>query len=306
MKLNMSGETFVYPKLGAVCDLWHVRLSGAGIGNSLYTYFHSVVAARNSSAIVLAPAWVSLKMGVFLRREYSKRTYWGQFVPHRDEISGARKFVALLRGWKNAVHVDVGGGRSPVIARGKVNIATCRTFSFIGLHEHRDLIRNRLVEITGEHVDRTPSWGAGGYIGVHVRLGDFAPAPDGDTADRVNTRIPLRWYVDCLRSVKRRYPFAEVKIFSDGHAHELRELLDCGAHLCRTGSDVGDLLALSSASVLIGSNSTFSWWAAFLGNMPSVWMGTPDRHEKPSAPDTPIEYRPLRAEVEAATSPRRG
>jgi hypothetical protein len=291
----MVGETFVYPRLGAVCDLWHVRLSGTGLGNSLYTYFHSLVAAESCGARVIAPAWVSLKIGVFLRREYSKRTYWGQFVPHRDEIAGVKKFATLLAGATSAARVEVGTGRPPDIIRGKLNIATCSKFSFAGLHQHREFIRKRLVEITTE---TCPSWGAGGHIGVHVRLGDFAATPDAPCGERINRRIPIRWYLDRLESVRQCYPSAEIKIFSDGHPHELRELLDRGACLCRTGSDVGDLLALSSSSVLIGSNSTFSYWAAFLGNMASVWMAPAGGHEKPSAPETPIDYVPFESVAE--------
>jgi hypothetical protein len=34
---------------------------------------------------------------------------------------------------------------------------------------------------------------------------------------------------------------------------------------------ITDLLALSQAKVLVGSGSGFSMWAAFLGQMPSVW-----------------------------------
>ena len=54
-----------------------------------------------------------------------------------------------------------------------------------------------------------------------------------------------------------------------------------------------DLRAMAGASLLVGSNSTYSRWAAFLGNMPSIWLKTDAEAEKPTAADAPICYAPL-------------
>jgi hypothetical protein len=50
---------------------------------------------------------------------------------------------------------------------------------------------------------------------------------------------------------------------------------------------------MAGASILVGSNSTYSRWAAFLGNMPSIWLKTSVEAEKPSADETPILYTSL-------------
>jgi hypothetical protein len=101
------------------------------------------------------------------------------------------------------------------------------------------------------------------------------------------------WYVNLTRALLKRYGDKPVYIFSDGEENMLRPILDLGAKLYRTGSDMTDLLAMAGASILVGSNSTYSRWAAFLGNMPSIWLKTAADAEKPTAPETPIMYLPL-------------
>ena len=72
-------------------------------------------------------------------------------------------------------------------------------------------------------------------------------------------------------------------------------LLEMGATLYRSGSDMTDLLAMSGASILVGSNSTYSRWAVFLGDMPSIWVKREVQEEKPSGAETPILYVPIDA-----------
>ena len=59
-----------------------------------------------------------------------------------------------------------------------------------------------------------------------------------------------------------------------------------------------DLLMMSGASILVGSNSTYSRWAAFLGDMPSIWLrgakiAKDFAEERPTSPSTPILYAPM-------------
>jgi hypothetical protein len=132
---------------------------------------------------------------------------------------------------------------------------------------------------------------------VHVRLGDFAQVSDTKlvAGGRNNTRIPLSWYAHLVKKLRVRYPQMPVSIFSDGTEQELAPLLESGATLYRSGSDMTDLLAMSCASILVGSNSTYSRWAAFLGDMPSIWIKREVQEEKPSGSNTPILYVPVDA-----------
>jgi hypothetical protein len=122
----------------------------------------------------------------------------------------------------------------------------------------------RLVEALGEV-----------QIGMSVRLGnDFRAARSPqDYYEKGAIKTPLEWYVETLRQVREAadYP-ARAVVTSDGTRKELQPLLDLGHVLfLRPGCAISDLLVLSRARVLIGAGgSSFSAWAAFLGQMPTV------------------------------------
>jgi hypothetical protein len=124
-------------------------------------------------------------------------------------------------------------------------------------------------------------------IGIHVRMGDFVE--DGEP-DNPHRRVPHSWFAQSLKAIRSAvgYPVGAV-IVSDGKESELRELLDQEqVTLVRTGSAISDLLVLSNSKVLIASaGSSFSAWAAFLGQMPSIahpshsfdWFNLVNQHD---------------------------
>jgi hypothetical protein len=111
-------------------------------------------------------------------------------------------------------------------------------------------------------------------VALHIRRGDFKDArtPE-DFVTKGALRTPARWFVECLKMIRKVAGFpVRAFVFSDARDHELAEVLDQeNVFHVSTGSAIGDLLALSRARVLIGSGgSSFSAWASFLGQMPTV------------------------------------
>lgn len=292
-----SSRAVIYPLLGAaVKDLGFLRISGSGIGNSLFPYFRSLILAQASGARLLTPAWPSFRPGLFLRKQANKRLYLGIFRSHPDEISGLRKYAlllsAFLRRTFQRVNADLATPSAPT--HGLVLLESKR-FIFTDLHEHRDLIRARLVSIMSAPLKEPPHWGKGEFIAVHVRLGDFrAITSVSELHDATSSvRIPMTWYIQVIGALQVRYPHWPVHIFSDGSDEELHELTERGGKIIRSGSDIQDMLLMSCASFLVGSKSTFSRWAAFLGNMPSIWLRAPLNDDKPSSAEIPAYYLPL-------------
>jgi hypothetical protein len=283
-------RTVVYPLLGSVYDLRFARLSGAGLGNSFFNYFHAISAAEEINARVLAPAWLSFKRGPILRGDRSKRFYLGLFKPHASEVSGLLRIVDLVRGHSTAVVSVIDPDQKGKLVPGRLNFAKVARFEFGRLHNRRAWVRQRLLAISRKSI--SPTWGRGGFIGIHIRLGDFAVATRSEieTGRQANLRIPIDWYAAVLRRLRSTYPDMPVVVCSDGHEAELAPLLDQGARLSANSSDLDDLLLLASASILVGANSTYSQWAAFLGDMPSVWFSTVKRAEKPTGKDIPVAY----------------
>ena len=299
MKQNKH-PTYFYPDLGCrILDLGFVRIDGHGLGNSFFNYFHAVALSIKHSGIMITPAWFSIKIGTFLRRETSKRLYWRMFKPFPEELCRFSKILILTKMFKQRNYINISGNGDINVLEGTLNVVGCPSyaFTFNGLHNYRDVIRTRLLSIVNDPIPTNHSWGGNDFIAVHVRLGDFTETPDAKqicSGDK-NVRIPLSWYVNVAKALQSHYPSMPIRIFSDGKKNELEPLLKLGATLYRSGSDITDLLVMSSASILVGSRSTYSQWAVFLGDMPSIWIKTTIKDEKPSAPHTPILYIPIDA-----------
>ena len=282
----------IYPSLPAGYDFGIVRIVGAGIGNCLYAYFHAVVMAKEANCQIIAPTWSSVRVGPLLRGERSLRRYGTMFRPHPDEIGGLMKVARLLLLWPAHKRVQIRTGRRDYPALSGLTIVEAPEFTFAGLHPHRDMIRRRLLEILTAPPTEPPKWGGRDYVAAHIRRGDFGEAHSKSLRGpfRDGERIPLAWYEHTIRRVRATFPEVPVHLFSDGHEHELADLIGIdGVRLWREPNDVTDLLSLAQARLLIGSNSTFARWAAFLGDMPSIWPNT-DVRERPTGEATPILY----------------
>lgn len=124
-----------------------------------------------------------------------------------------------------------------------------------------------------------------GYIGLHVRRGDFAVATTQQLSTGGALRTPTSWFRDTLRMIRRRIGTdVPARVLTDGRASDVAELLaEPNVTLVRTGAPLGDLLALAHARVLLASGSSFSAWACYLGGMPTAthpgqsvaWFGVP-------------------------------
>jgi hypothetical protein len=111
-------------------------------------------------------------------------------------------------------------------------------------------------------------------VAAHVRLGDFQAA-DEDLlrAGSFNMRLPIGWYAAAIERLRSQLGPFPVRVFSDGEEHDLAPILALAdVELVRGRTAITDLFDLSAAACMIASGSTFSTWAAFLGQVPSVWF----------------------------------
>lgn len=290
VKPHAAGR-YVYPLFEAGLDLGFARVAGAGLGNCLFSYFHAMLFAQRRGAKLIQPAWPSLKLGPLLRGERSKRFYIGLFRPAPQELTGLRKARALAGGlggtWRDAPIP------SPATARtnGRLTVVRCRRHLFEPLLPDREEIRRRFLEIARPPLPLRQGWGNGRYLAMHVRLGDFAVASPERLLGGIenNLRIPLAWYVDVARRLRAVFPGLPVHVLSDGAEAELAPLLAIdGVCIRRENDDLSELAALAGARLLVGSRSTFSRWAAFLGNMPSIWLATTAGMERCTSSDVPF------------------
>jgi hypothetical protein len=130
-----------------------------------------------------------------------------------------------------------------------------------------------ISELLREQIRQTPSFSAGResmgqspFIGVQFRRGDYRGAHQANFHGLVNDRYFLRG-VELVRSIVGNLP---VVVFSDEYKEAVRlasTIVGAEAHCPRPdGNSIETLGALSEASSLVISNSTFGWWGAYLGD----------------------------------------
>ncbi len=99
-------------------------------------------------------------------------------------------------------------------------------------------------------------------IGIHVRRGDYVLKQQQKDAHEICT---LEYYQNSLKYFKSKYPDAPVYIFSDDIPWCKLNFSNSNDVIFSTyETEIEDFIALSLCRFKIISNSTFSWWAAWL------------------------------------------
>lgn len=234
-------------------------LQDGGLGNRLFPWARCRVFSHLHKIPMLTTSWVQMKLGPILRRERDPRFYHNLFLPAAGEIRRVKKW------W---VSSTVGSAREPQCLEDPLdpNLKNARIiFNGVGewfrpISPYRPFLYKELLSITRpcwlKAVDQLPSI----PIGIHVRRGDLSVTP-------------LDWFVQTLKSVRNALGFcAEAVVMSDAPSANLKELLrENRVRYASTESAIADILMLAKTKVLIASGSSFSAWASFLGQMPTLF-----------------------------------
>lgn len=240
-------------------------LMKAGLGNMLLPWADCYLWCKDHNAEMIAPFWSKLRIGPYLRREKDKRHYQRLFNT-QGLLSGVKRLILLCTVETcNYESLDnVASLESDTIV--KFSSMECMN-RLIGRHAE---VKQMLVSMTLPHYLPTPCNES--FIGIHVRLGDYAQPGSG--VPKWLSRLPIEWYVTTLNHV-REVLSSNIKavVFSDGLDSELAPLLKLEnverSPFCEA---ITDILFMSQASVIIGSCSTFSTWGVYLsGNASAIW-----------------------------------
>ena len=109
---------------------------------------------------------------------------------------------------------------------------------------------------------------------MHIRRGDYL------TYDRVYEKCGVDYYLKALDHIKETYcDDFNLLACSDDWQTVRKEFKDFPSFIEVNGrNELEDLYILSQSNYIIGSNSTFAWWGAYLGTnstniFPEAWFG---------------------------------
>jgi hypothetical protein len=250
-------------------------LPNAGLGNKLFPWARCRVFSLEHGIQIMTPQWTQVKFGPLLRRDRDARLYNNLFrAATPGYVSGLRQLWLRLRAGRSVeepadLHVAPAQDEAHqivVFSGAKDHFHSLTGWDEVLLEELRSMTRECWVRRADE-VGTVA-------IGIHVRRGDFAEASTKeDFILRGAIRTPMEWFVQSLATIRHiRGCALPAHVVSDAPDHALTDLLhEEAVTRVDTGSAIGDLLVLSKAHLLIASGgSTFSGWAAFLGQMPTV------------------------------------
>lgn len=256
-------QKYSYAALAAPgLDLGYVRISGPGLANCLFMACRAYLAAKDFGLELIDPTWRKISVGPYLRGERDKRAYSDLFA--HNGVGGLKKIMILARmkaGFAKDVHIvpDISG-------------------YFIPLYGRHKEVKEYLDSITKiETLELLRGVDLSNHVAVHVRLGDYDQS----------LRIPLEWYDDVITRMLKQDSSMKFALFSDGSDDELALLLrhpEVSRHFY--GNAFADITAISRCRLLVASDSTFSAWGAYLGQIPIIFNR---RHFPPVYPEGTVK-----------------
>jgi len=125
-------------------------------------------------------------------------------------------------------------------------------------------------------------------VAVHVRRGDYLHHPVFKVCDRA-------YYQNSMRQMRARLPAARFFIFSDDPEWCRTEFREPDQEVIDSGlpgkNPLHDLYLMSLAEHHIIANSTYSWWAAWLGDKPGQQIIMPERWYAAGGPKAPMQEK---------------
>lgn len=245
-----------------------------GLAHSLLAWARCTVWCEQMNAPMLAPIWLRVRIGPYLRRERDKREYFRLFSG-ADYVHDPRRALLLLTARKLAAETDLpqapDPSGSPVVVVFRNGVTDGRPAYFHAIRDHSALLRDRLTRMT--RPEFRPALPERPFIAAHVRLGDFSPYVEADSKRGItNMQLPIDWYIRSVRMLSERLPAGTpFVVFSDGSDEELAPLLAL-PNVVRSASReaVTDMLGVAQAAGLISSGSGFAFWGSFLGQVPRL------------------------------------
>ena len=144
-------------------------------------------------------------------------------------------------------------------------------------------------------------------IAVHIRYGDYLIDPQ---TKRVHGLSAMSYYVNSVKLLQTTRKFDQIIVYSDNPQRAYSDFSrafgssEIPITMIENSSEYEDLAGMASSKGLVISNSSFSWWAAWIGTQlhgcnvvaPRPWFANPTAADDNLLPD---EWTVLNRELQA-------
>lgn len=109
-------------------------------------------------------------------------------------------------------------------------------------------------------------------VAFHIRRGDYLAYKD----------IHIVCDTNYFGKMFDKFKDYQINVFTDSPAYVLKEFENRDFNLIQSKTELKDMVAMSKHKIIVGSNSSFSWWASLIGNcecyFPSKWFADGREH----------------------------
>lgn len=255
---------------------------GSGIGTRLFPWARATHFSEKYGIKMLAPHWIQPRIGPLLRGGIDLSSYhrqillMGLFKHGPNNITGFKRFALEMKS-NHLLEPNIDD-----LVNGKYNLPTKGIINFSGdngrfkyLNGQSSYFREKLIGITNRKWLKFIENKGNFAIGINVRMGnDFVTPKNGDIIKNHEAiKTPIDWFVNSLKVIRRNTEEnLPAIVVTDGTEESVAPLINMkNVTLLRPGCAISDLLILSNCKILLRSGgSSFSAWAAYLGQMPAI------------------------------------
>ncbi len=185
-------------------SLCYAQLPRAGLGNMMLVWARALVFAHLNGLPLAVSGWSQARLGPLLRRERSKRLYFGYFK-NSNNINFIQSAISL-RTYNRIAEPEVAllPPKQRDAPRNLYVFSEMPHWSdyFRGIKDHRDFVRDSIFKMLSRKHDEQLSNSARPVIGVHIRRGDFRELQPGENISVTGlTRVPLSYFKNLIDSI---------------------------------------------------------------------------------------------------------
>ena len=253
---------------------------GSGLGNRLFPWARCRIFSSIHQIPMLAPKWFTGRIGSLIRGGIDLNYYAHQillldlFEPRDNDVKGLNRSWIDFQSTKisepeNLLIFNTRSQEKMVVCfqGDKKHFADLRGWESYLLDELKRISKSKWINLV-DQFGEIP-------IAINIRMGnDFKTAKTPEEYyTKGGIKTPLSWFIDSLNTIRDSIGYsAQAYIVSDGNTDNLDPILSLpNVTFVRPGCAISDLLILAKAKILIASGgSSFSAWASFLGQMPTI------------------------------------